>query len=171
MNLPFKVISMAVQRVCATVLVLAASACQYDPFAHEFTHVKPEREALVGSYILEKGSAQAFRDTFHVPAPPARLRLNRDGSFEVVAIPTCWRQAAADCTSATENVRGTWKVSRSQEWWSVQFVCTNISGRESEYGVEGMIRRDEPPYLIHFTLGDPDSGEALAFERQGSRPN
>ena len=39
-------------------IVVLTVGCQYDPFAHEFTHVKPSESELVGTYSLDLNQAK-----------------------------------------------------------------------------------------------------------------
>jgi hypothetical protein len=34
-----------------------------------------------------------------------------------------------------------------------------------------MVRGERPPYLVHFIVGDPDSGDALVFKRVSPSSN
>ncbi len=63
--------------------------CQYDPFAHEFTHVKPSASEMVGSYVLDRQSAEMLARVYRVSAPRATLVLSNDGTFVVTQAPTC----------------------------------------------------------------------------------
>ena len=145
-------------------MVMSGAACQYDPFAHEFTEVKPSASDLVGTYVLDSESIDRLGRVHQVPSPESRFILRGDGTFTLQNVPSCWR-SVAECTGQTETAAGRWEIGREREWWAVQLTCTNISGRATEYGVPAMIRGDRPPLLLHFTVGDPDSGEALAFRK------
>jgi hypothetical protein len=151
-------------RFALTLLLLAVSiACQYDPFAHEFTRVKPNAEELVGLYELDDESIEMLRR--HNLAPPSsRLVLQHDGTFEISHVPTCWREAS-ECSSALEGASGTWQVVKENEWWVVRLHLLKIRGNATDYGMDANVRGDRPPLLLHFTVGDPDLGQALAFRK------
>jgi len=152
------------RRYSLVLLILATAACQYDPFAHEFTRVKPERATLVGVYELDDESTEMLRRKYQLVPPPSRFVLRDDGTFTITDVPTCWR-AVTECSSATEGAAGTWQVVKLGEWWEVRLHCTTIQGERSDYGIGANVRGDRPPQLLHFTVGDPDMGEALAFRK------
>jgi hypothetical protein len=77
-------------------------------------------------------------------------------------MPTCWR-AALECSAEVENATGTWQIAKHDDWWVVRLRCTSIQGKPTDYGLDAFVRGDRPPQLLHLTVGDPDSGEALAF--------
>lgn len=145
-------------------MVLPGVACQYDPFVHEFTEVKPSASELVGTYVLDQRSIDMLDSAHRLPPPASRFILRGDGTFTIQNVPSCWR-TLEECTRQTETAAGRWEVGRDQEWWTVQLTCTDISGRKTGYGLHSMIRGDQPPRLLHFTVGDPDAGEALAFRK------
>ena len=147
--------------------MLATAACQYDPFAHEFTKVRPEKGTLVGVYELDAESAEMLRRKYKVIPPSSRFVLRGDGTFSITDVPTCWRELKA-CSSATETADGTWQVAKIDEWWEVRLHCTKIEGAASDYTHGANVRGNHPPQLLHFTVGDPDLGDALAFRKIGN---
>jgi len=149
----------------ALLMALSGVSCQYDPFAHEFTEVKPKASDLVGTYVLDAQSIDMLNRHYQVPPPGSRFILRDDGTFTIQNVPSCWR-AAAKCTRQTETAEGRWEIRKDQQqWWAVQLGCTSISGNKIDYALPAMIRGDHPPLLLHFTVGDPDTGEGLAFRK------
>jgi hypothetical protein len=41
----------------------------------------------------------------------------------------------------------------------------SIDGCGAAYGEELMLYGKKPPFKLHITIGDPDSGDALQFEK------
>jgi hypothetical protein len=152
------------RRYTFVLLMFAAAACQYDPFAHEFTKVKPETRELVGVYELDDESTEMLGRKYKLVPLSSRFVLRSDETFTITDVPTCWR-AQTECSSATESAEGTWQVAKANEWWEVRLRCTKIQGEPSDYGLGANVRGDRPPQLLHFTVGDPDLGEALAFRK------
>lgn len=62
-------------RRIALLLLVLSTACQYDPFAHEFTNVKPTDEDLIGQYELDDESIEMLRQ--HDLRPSSRFALQR----------------------------------------------------------------------------------------------
>jgi hypothetical protein len=151
--------------VLAAVLLLFA--CQYDPFAHEFTTSEPRESALVGRYTPDAETTERLRSVLSISvSPAAALVINADHTFTAHDLPNCWISQSFDCAAGTEAWAGTWSLRRHQEWWSIQLHITSRNGRSTSYGLPAMLRGDGPSYLIHLTIGDPDSGNAVAFERR-----
>lgn len=147
----------------ALFLLLVSVACQYDPFAHQFTSVKPIDEDLVGQYELDDESIEMLR-RHNLPRPPSRFVLQRDGTFAISDVPTCWREAG-QCSRNLESANGTWQVVKENEWWVVRLHLVEVQRQTTDYGMDAHVRGDRPPLLIHFTVGDPDAGQALAFRK------
>jgi hypothetical protein len=148
---------------CVTIV---ASSCQYDPFAHEYTRARPASAAtIVGTYALDRESIKMLKRNYNVTAPRSLLQLRNGGTFELREIPNCWR-SDAKCTSRTESATGTWELAKHQEWWEIRLRCRTINGTATDYGVGAMLRGERPPYVLHFVVGDPDSGEGLALTRK-----
>lgn len=148
---------------CLTLLL----GCQYDPFAHEFTETEPRRAAVAGEYKPDRETTERLRSSLGVSVnPAAKFVLNQDGTFVANELPNCWIAQSFDCAPGTETWAGTWSLRRNQDWWAVQLHLTSRNGQATTYGLPAMLRREEPPYLLHLTIGDPDSGDALAFERR-----
>ncbi len=141
--------------------------CQRDPYAHEYTHAEPTVAELSGRYGLDSTTARFLSTRSAQEVPDATLVLRSDGSFAATNVPGAWRSEATHPVDL-EHFEGSWTIAKHQEWWSVQLRCTQINGLTKHYQLPVMVRRDAPPRLLHITLGDPDSGEALTFERRGN---
>ncbi|HWN42869.1 MAG TPA: hypothetical protein VNW71_11645 [Thermoanaerobaculia bacterium] len=147
-------------------LVAALFGCQYNPFAHEYTSVRPDESAMIGEYALDSRSREMLQNVYKVAVPPTAFVLSPDHTFTLTDIPSCWR-IDPSCSGKTENASGRWEIRRDhQDWWEVQLSCDRIDGEATSYGIGVNVRGDEPPYILHFTVGDPDAGEALAFEKK-----
>ena len=155
------------ESILIAVAALVLARCQYDPFAHEFTNARPQESAIVGRYVPDRETTDILRESLRVQVSDrAALAINADHSFVATELPRCWIERSSDCAAGTETWAGTWSLRQNQEWWAVQLHITARNGRPTSYGFPAMLRRESPPYLVHFTIGDPDSGDALAFERR-----
>lgn len=152
----------------AVAAALLLVGCQYDPFAHEFTKAQPQESAVVGLYVPDRETTKHLRDTLRVTVHhDASLIINADHTFVARELPNFWIGHTFDCvTGGIENWSGTWSVRRDQEWWAVYLHITSRNGQPTSYQLPAMLRRERPPYLLHLTIGDPDSGDAFAFERR-----
>jgi hypothetical protein len=151
------------------VIVLLMAACQYDPFAHEFTKARPAEHSLVGTYVPDEETSERLRKSLNVQLQPATaLTLNQDHTFEARNLPNCWIGPSLDCVAGTESWSGTWSLKQSQEWWAIGLHLRSRNGEKTDFGMVAMLRGEHPPYLVHLTIGDPDSGDALAFQRSAA---
>src|SRR5437867_4158599 len=140
------------------------SGCQFDPYAHEYTRAKPKEESLVGRYAADDESRNLFQRAFKMDVGRCELDLMTDATFELRNVPDCWRRP--DCSGKVETAAGTWKLCQIHEWWSLVLRTQRIDGLAVDWGSEAMLRGEDVPYLIHFIIGDPDSGRGLALERK-----
>jgi hypothetical protein len=152
-------------RIVAAVLLLAG--CQYDPFAHEFTNAQPRESAIVGRYVPDEETTERLKTALGVTVSHATsIAINPNHTFIATELPRCWIGQDFECAEGTETWTGTWSLRQHQEWWSVQLHITSRNGQPTSYGMPAMLRHEQPPYLVHLTIGDPDLGNALAFERR-----
>ena len=159
-------------RVLAVSLVIA-SACQRDPFVHEYSTARPAESELVGTYRPDRETTQRMKDELGVAiSTVCQLTVRSDGSFTIREMPRCWFVASPpDCVAGTENIAGTWEVIPQGEWWAVGFAKrSTVNGVDHSYRFPAMLRGGAPPYVLHFIIGDPDAGNGLAFTRD-PRPN
>ena len=149
-------------------LLVWLSACQYDPFAHEYTTSRPVERDLIGTYRPDRETADRMKRVLGIAVGRfCELTLRPDGTFTIREMPRCWFVASVeDCVAGTEDVAGTWKIIPQQQWWAVGLTKrSTVAGVDHIYRFRAMLRGSEPPYLLHFIIGDPDSGNGLAFAR------
>jgi hypothetical protein len=161
--------SLSVPRRTLFLLVLFSSACQYDPFAHEYTTSRPAESDLPGTYRPDRETTQRIKQEFGVVIDPScELTLRSDRTFNIREMPRCWFVASnEDCAAGTEDVAGTWELTPQQQRWAVRLTKRSmVAGVDHSYSFPAMLRGSEPPYLLHFIIGDPDSGNGLAFARE-----
>jgi hypothetical protein len=154
--------------VTALCVGLVLASCQYNPYASEFATTRPDDAALVGVYRPDRETTDRLGTALNVRLDPAcELALRPDHSFTARRLPNCWFTPGNECVPELINLSGTWTIERKQDkWWALRLEVTTINdqGREP-YGLEVPVRGNTPPHVVHFTIGDPDAGNALAFER------
>ena len=135
-----------------------------DPYLSNYTAAKPNESDLVGTWVPDKETVKDIRDRggYDIDRASIKLILGSDGSFEMVDIPDWWREPFGRSQGRLQSDRGTWRLKEHSpgSWWE---LALNFPGWG---GTAVPLRRAKPPYLIHFTLGDPDAGHAMTFERQ-----
>jgi hypothetical protein len=152
----------------ASILAVAMmlTGCQYDPFAHEYTTMKPVENKLIGQYSPDAETRDRVGSQLNIQVDPAcELVLNADHTFSAKNLPRCWfPPKGSDCLPGKTDVSGDWSLRQRGEWWSVDLNAhLQPGGVMKTWNVPALVRGDRPPYILHLTIGDPDSGNALAF--------
>lgn len=146
------------------------AGCQYDPWADRFLTAQPAEEDVAGTYVIDADSQQRT-----IKLPPsngdfpidhsARIVLSIDHKAEFIHVPEDYRgQAACSVTG-----RGSWSLSKNGSFSVVRASIVNAepsSPCKGDFGYELMLYGKTPPYKLHITIGDPDSGDAVQFEKQ-----
>jgi hypothetical protein len=158
--------------MCLAALIICDS-CQYDRYAHLYTTQKPRPEDLVGRYKLKQQTVTSDG----LSALAGRLsvvELVADGSFLAFNVPpkaslTLAPEVDGSIFAKLLNGSGRWRIGAvggvdnglgERTHWGVYFDSTTSD--IEPVGLTGA----RPPYGLIFTLGDPDLGEAMIFERQ-----
>lgn len=150
--------------------VVLLAGCQHDPWADGFVKAQPDEKEVVGTYVIDADSQKRdiklplSKEKFPVDAS-AQIVLSHDRKVEFVHVPEDFRGEAA--CSVTGN--GLWRFSKND---SFTVIVANIVNREpnspckGEFGYELMLYGEKPPYKLHVTIGDPDSGDAIQFSKK-----
>ena len=171
-------------KLAITLIVLLAfvvTGCQFDPYADWFVKKDVPEERLVGHYRVTDETIQHFA-TSKVPGIPdgrltiareARINLEKNHKISVAHVPLDWSQ-----TVCTLDGQGTWNVGKHQDFTaiSVRLVLTQLSSPvcpKGEFGFDLELFDDSALHphsktkypLLHLTIGDPDSGDAVQFEK------
>jgi len=156
-------------RVLAFALLLAFAGCQFDPFTSVYTRSQPKPEDLVGVYVPDAATAHFVAGLY--PAADTSIVLSPDGTIVLQNVPDCWKTLFGTSDGGFDSGKGRWKLQRHQEWWvlGVEVSTEGFSSREHapiQLTTEMFLVGEKPPYKIHLTIGDPDAGRALHFERK-----
>lgn len=158
----------------AAILVLtivSLTGCQYDPWADKFLTAQPALKDVSGTYLIDSDSQKRtikiglHNSTFPVD-PSARIILSPNHEAEFIHVPELFR-GEAPCSVTG---RGSWHV---QAFDSYFVVWASIYSKENspckgDTTYEVMLYGRKPPYKLHITIGDPDSGDAVQFEKQSA---
>jgi hypothetical protein len=161
------------QVLFAILIVVTLAGCQYDPWAHRFLTRQPAEQDVVGLYAVDQASLQR---TIKRPMngsmlninPSAHIILSADHKAAFFYVPR-----DLDGLSCSVTGRGTWQLGRNGSYVT---VWAQIADEESnnrckdtftaKYAEELMLYGTNVPYKLHVTIGDPDSGDAVQFERR-----
>ncbi len=151
---------------------LAGCCCffpfQGDPFYDEYTRTEPDRADVVGVWQANGFTVDWLRDQGYVLDGLPQLELRDDGTFTMTAMPDCWRIFfPSDRKKVLESGSGTWRVEKVQEWYALEMDFDRLNGETwtSTFSNVFHLCRQQPPYMVHITVGDPDSGDCLELER------
>lgn len=143
----------------ATILMLSfLSGCGGDPYAGYYAKTKPNQQWFVGEWTLQPGSPGTSQSR------PTKLTLQADGSFRAVNYPAP-ALGSLGAGAAFVDGEGTWGVGPHQYFWVIGVRWVKVGTNQVDYGDMLPILNDKPPHVLHHIIGDPDSGEALVFEK------
>jgi len=97
----------------------------------------------------------------------SRIELQSDSSFSVKNIAAIWSPFST--ADGFESVKGKWSLVKHQEWWAVDLTVNSVREPNGHWnrkraGTQIMLVGQNAPYKLHFTIGDPDAGQALQYE-------
>jgi hypothetical protein len=145
-------------------LALLLTGCQYDPHADLYTTNEPNTDDIAGTYVLDKfdlpmDSSKAPHDV--------EIEIRRDGTFTATNIPP-WKMGEASTNFFSQLLSGDGK-------WEKDTVGTRSDSKRI-WGIDlrtpdnrfapAALTGEKPPYGLIFTLGDPDSGQAVLLRKR-----
>lgn len=165
--------------------VLFLCGCQHDPYADWFVTKSIPDNTLLGSYHITAETLEHFARADLPSLQGHRLPLSRDAKIVLAADhKISVSQVAIDWLDAQRhhvcvlNSTGTWKVAKHQEFTAVNVTLEHLQSpgqgcpdRGLGFGLELFDDSIMPWHsaakypLLHLSIGDPDSGDALQFEK------
>lgn len=138
----------------------------------DFAITEPKFSDIVGEYKLADLSKKQlnFPDSL---SNKTIIRFNADSTFTFQYFPD--HGMAMDLTSYDiVNVTGKWKIEKNQGTWVIPMdfdISTSIKTGQIDssdfYNSNGFsINKDNPPYEIYITVGDPDSWEGVTLQKR-----
>ena len=153
-----------VRFLVVTFATMAVFGCQGDPYSSSYTRNRPNEADLIGKWVPDEATLKNMRDKgrYNTNKTRTSLTLYSDGSFEMVDMPDWWRDPFGKPHGVLQSDSGYWKLKEHSpgSWWEIDFDFPKWGGTTTA------LRRETPPFIIHFTLGDADSGDAMVFVRQ-----
>ena len=149
------------------------AGCQYNPWANGFLKAQPAEGDLVGTYKVD---SDTLTRKFSIPMNSKILPISRDARIELAADHKVQFLQIPDVDEFAQRVcvisgTGSWQVNRNDDYAviDVKIQRKDESRLHDEcsptYDGELMLYGLKPPYKLHITMGDPDSGDALQFEK------
>jgi hypothetical protein len=142
---------------------------QGDPYCSEYTRAKPDEKDLVGVWVANARSIEWLKEKGYAVASPPSLEIRADGTFDMRAMPDCWRVFFdKEWKKVLESGSGKWSVQHVQDWYALEMDFHHLNGKDWQctFSNHFNLRRQKSPYMVHVTVGDPDSGDCIEFEKQ-----
>jgi hypothetical protein len=146
--------------------------CQYDPWADRFLTAQPSEQNVAGTYVIDADSQKRniklplAQNNGTVPIDAsAQIVLSGDHEAQFIHVPEDYR--GKDACSVTG--RGSWQLDKNNNFSVVRASIVNEepnSPCKGDFAYELMLYGKRSPYKLHITIGDPDSGDAVQFEKQ-----
>jgi hypothetical protein len=159
--------------VLAVVLICSLGGCQYDRWASGFLKNQADEKDLSGTYRVD---ADTLTRHISIPMTTTELSISRDAEIVLSTDRTAKFLNVPDIDDRTRKPciisgAGTWQQNRNSNYVqiNVEILRTDASSSTDGCGLKYyealMLFGKKPPYKLHITIGDPDSGDALQFEK------
>lgn len=138
------------------------------------TRTEPDLGDLAGTYRPTSESIKFVKRSGYASIPNISIVLRDNGTFEMQNIPDMWIDDFGYSKGNFISGSGEWKLDSraigSVSHWGITIDFKYKEDSKPAEKGEGFylmldLMNQEPPYIIHMTIGDPDSGEALDFEK------
>ncbi len=127
---------------------------------------KPSENDLAGEWVPTGASLARMREAGYTVSVHS-LAFNEDGTFVMTNMPDWWLDANGDASGGFYSGSGMWQLVKggSGERWRVYLYFITLSGNETNLIAYALVGGDRPPCRLHFSLGDPDAGRTMIFEK------
>jgi len=143
--------------------ILFFSACTGDPYLSSYTSSKPNEGDMIGTWTPNSATLKDMsqRGGYDTSKSIPKLIVRADGRIDLLDMPDWWLDPFGRSSHTIRSDFGTWKLKQhgDKAWWELSLDLRDQGGRIVQ------LRGERPPYSIHFTLGDPDEGDAMVFLR------
>ena len=160
------------RRAMLAVSLVLLVGCQYNPWADRFLTARPSEQEVAGTYVIDADSQkrniklplEQNSGTFPIDHS-AQIVLSGDHKAQFIHVPEDYRGKAACSVTG----RGSWHLGKNDSFSVVRASIVNEepnSPCKGDFAYELMLYGKRSPYKLHITIGDPDSGDAVQFEKQ-----
>jgi hypothetical protein len=157
-------------------LVFLFAGCGPKPLGRtspDFTKTKPLESDVAGEYVPTAEALKYIREVGHYPDAEMSIILSKDGDFQFKNIPDWWNTFGKS-HKKFDSGSGKWWISKyeSDPWYRIGLNFTSTEGFNSQtYSERGLTTKihlvgERSPYLLHLIVGDPDSDNAMQFQKK-----
>jgi hypothetical protein len=124
----------------------------------------------VDSATLSRHIAVPESQTQLQVSPDAKIVILANHNLEFVSIPEFALANTPQICTITG--RGVWQLGENDDYQVLNFQIQRENYRSDacgpKYSGQLNLYGGKPPYKLHITIGDPDSGDAVQLEKSGS---
>ena len=131
-----------------------------------YTRSKSNQTDVIGTWVPTSATIKDLKERGGYVISKHELILRADGTFEMVNMPDWWRDGFGRSNKTFESQSGKWRFYQNSSPWTVWAIQLDFPQLVVLNAIH--LQRQRPPYLIHITVGDPDSGHYMLFERSSS---
>jgi len=129
---------------------------------------EPKPADIAGVYQLASATREFLRSAKgYTSIPDSTIELRADGTLIVRDLPDCLVSGFGDPHGRFLSGRGTWELQKAFVGYGLNWVISPGDSLPAG-GYSGpwvAIRRRSSPYDLEMSVGDPDSGETVRYER------
>ena len=149
----------------AIAVMLLATGCMNNGIEWSelaFTRHRPADQDIVGTWVpTEKSIKLLARMRGASPMPSPQFDLRPDGTVSVRDFPDWFWSEDARVTFRFKSGEGRWRVSPEKVVYTIYVLEIELGDDVHTINIS----KQKAPYQLHVTIGDPDSGDYLIFER------
>jgi len=129
---------------------------------------EPKLADIAGVYQLTSNTREFLRDSKgYTSIPDSTIELRADGTLIIRDLPDCVVSDFGNPHGQFVSGRGTWQLQKAFVGYGLNWVISRGDSLPAG-GYSGpwvAIRRRSPPYDLEMSVGDPDSGQTVRYER------
>jgi hypothetical protein len=124
----------------------------------QFTRSQPAEEDVVATWRPTAETLREIRNRGGYLMAEPELILREDHTFIMRNMPDWWRDGFGKSHGTLESGDGKWNLASEDHVWVIRLHFPTL-------GTSVHLYRRHSPYLIFIRIGDPDTGDAMFFER------
>jgi hypothetical protein len=128
-----------------------------------FTRKKPNPADLIGTWVPTEQTIKDLRKDGNYTISRHELIFRAEGAFTMVNMPDWWSNGFGNSNRGFESGSGTWKLFQDHDPWTVWAIELDFPTSSVPNAVH--LQRQKPPYLLHISVGDSDSGRYMLYQR------
>lgn len=131
---------------------------------------KPQASDLIGNYRLtETSKTFLVKGKGYKTLPVSVISLDSSYRVGLSNLPDCATNGFGHSSGQFVSGKGAWKLEKRFSAWGLTLAIDKGGSLEHGFYVNWLtVRGWSPPYRLQMTIGDPDTGEVIVYEKNGS---